>query len=86
MRLVAFLLLVTVLTGCAGAPQAPADQEATKRCDRTAALYDRYATLIEKPGLMYRHIGFITCRQGRTRDGQEDLDRAVRLIGFEPPK
>lgn len=61
----------------------PADMA---RCDKLAAYYDRYALIIEKPGLMNRQIGYSLCQQGKFAEGIAELEKAIRMIGFTPPR
>lgn len=55
------------------------------RCDKLAAYYDRYALMIEKPGLMNRQIGSTLCRQGKFVEGIAELEKAIHMLGFTPP-
>ena len=59
------------------------------RCARLMAYYDRYVQWIneETPlGYMQREIGEQECKLGRYQSGIAELEMAIRLIGFTPPR
>jgi len=58
-------------------------------CNRLAAYYDLYNRRGEgqiQAGGVDRVIGLERCRKGEVKDGTERLQRAIRAIGFDPPK
>ena len=58
-------------------------------CNRLAAYYDTYNRRGEgqiQAGGVDRVIGLERCRAGQVKDGTERLQRAIRAIGFDPPK
>ena len=58
-------------------------------CARLAAYYDQYNRRGEgqiQAGGVDRVIGLERCRAGQVNDGTERLQRAIRAIGFDPPK
>jgi hypothetical protein len=66
--------------------QTPAEVE---YCNRLAAYYDTYNRRGEgqiQAGGVDRVIGLERCRKGEVKDGTERLQRAIRAIGFDPPK
>ncbi len=59
------------------------------RCERLAAYYDRYAQRGEgaqRNGAFDRAIGSDYCRAGRVSEGEALLEKAIRALGFDPPK
>jgi hypothetical protein len=82
------ILALLAAVSSAPAPQlAQADDPA--RCQRLAAYYDRYARRGEGQtyaGGFDRAIGGDYCRQGRFKEGEALLEKAIIALGFSPPK
>lgn len=58
-------------------------------CNRLAAYYDMYNRRGEGQmmvGGVDRVVGLERCRKGEVAAGTEQLRRAIRLLGFDPPK
>jgi len=58
-------------------------------CNQLAAYYDRYNVRYEgasSSGGPDRILGYERCRKGEVAAGTAQLQRAIRLIGFDPPK
>jgi hypothetical protein len=85
LRLATAVALVASISGAALA-QTPAEVD---YCNRLAAYYDLYNRRGEgqiQAGGVDRVIGLERCRKGEVKDGTERLQRAIRAIGFDPPK
>ncbi|MEO8559787.1 MAG: hypothetical protein ABI439_12040 [Rhodospirillales bacterium] len=83
------VLLATASPEAAQAPVQTAQVQDAARCQRLAAYYDRYAQRGEgslRNGAFDRAIGGDYCRQGRIKDGEALLEKAIAALGFEPPK
>ena len=81
----ALVLAVSSISAIASA-QTPAEVD---YCNRLAAYYDQYNRRGEGQlmvGGVDRVIGLERCRAGQVKDGTERLQRAIRAIGFDPPK
>jgi hypothetical protein len=82
------LELLVLLAAADPAPQMAQPQD-TARCQRLASYYDRYAQRGEgaqRNGAFDRAIGGDYCRTGRIAEGEALLEKAIRALGFEPPK
>ncbi len=76
---------VAMLAGAVQA-QTPAELD---YCNRLAAYYDQYNRRGEgaiQAGGVDRVIGLERCRKGEVAAGTAQLQRAIQLIGFDPPK
>ncbi len=58
-------------------------------CNRLAAYYDTYNRRGEGQlmvGGVDRVVGLERCRRGEVAAGTEQLQRAIRMLGFDPPR
>jgi hypothetical protein len=84
--LVAAIVLAASSGSTIALAQTPAEVD---YCNRLAAYYDMYNRRGEgqiQAGGVDRVIGLERCRKGEVKDGTERLQRAIRAIGFDPPK
>lgn len=86
LRLAAAVTLAASAISIGAMAQTPAEVD---YCNRLAAYYDTYNRRGEgqiQAGGVDRVIGLERCRAGQVKDGTERLQRAIRAIGFDPPK
>ncbi|MGE0154091.1 MAG: hypothetical protein AB7R90_15860 [Reyranellaceae bacterium] len=82
-------LLAAVAVAALAAPALAQTQAELDYCNRLAAYYDTYNRRGEGQlmvGGVDRVVGLERCRKGEVKAGTEQLQRAIRLLGFDPPK
>lgn len=83
------IVVAAVLVCALAAPVVAQTQAELAYCEQLAAYYDRYNRRGEgmsNSGGVDRIVGFERCRKGEVAAGTAQLQRAIRLIGFDPPK
>lgn len=83
------LELLVLLAATSPEPTQGAQAPDRARCERLAAYYDRYAQRGEgsqRNGAFDRAVGGDYCRTGRVAEGEALLEKAIRELGFDPPK
>lgn len=83
-------IVVAAVLACAlAAPAVAQTQAELAYCEQLAAYYDRYNRRGEgmsNSGSIDRIIGYERCRKGEVAAGTAQLQRAIRLNGYDPPK
>ena len=84
MRTLTFVTLSATLSLLAGATLAQ-DQQ---RCQSLRQQADRYGFMTKTEGnftgKLERDIGVDLCKRGRYAEGIQELEKSIRLLGFEP--
>lgn len=84
MRKLTVMTLSTAITFLAGNALA----DTAERCQSLRNQADRYAASIktegEFRGRLEREIGVDLCRRGQYAAGARELEKAIRLMGFQP--
>ena len=84
MRKLITATLLTLMVPLAGNALA----ETAERCQSLRAQADRYAWNIKTDGVftgkLERDIGVDLCKRGRYAEGARELEKSIRLMGFDP--